>query len=106
MSGRFFYRVQFPALRKYGQSTFCDRNSRVIYTKNRGLTGVGFKTKKRREVRDMESATVEQVIQADTQPGGVQEGTIVYEAPFNGCDCEADYATVWAALDRIRFCAM
>jgi hypothetical protein len=93
------YRVQFPVLRKYEQNTFYDRNGRIIYTKNRGLTGVGFKTKKWREVKDMESGTVEQVIEDDTQPGGVQERTIVYEAPFDKCDREADYAEAWAAFE-------
>jgi hypothetical protein len=94
------YRVQFPVLRKYEQNTFYDRNGRIIYTKNRGLTGVGFKTKKWREVKDMESGTVEQVIQDDTQPGGVQERTIVYQAPFDKCDREADYATAWDAFEE------
>ena len=35
------YRVQFPVLRKYEQDTWYDRNGRIIFTNNRGLTGVG-----------------------------------------------------------------
>ena len=93
------YRVQFPVLRKYEQNTYYDRNGRIIYTKNRGLTGVGFKTNRWREVKDMESGTVEHVIQDDTQPGGEVERTIVYEAPFDACDREADYAEAWAAFE-------
>ena len=46
------YRVQFPVLRKYEQNTWYDQNGRIIYTKNRGLTGVGFKSKKWKEVKD------------------------------------------------------
>jgi hypothetical protein len=91
--------VQFPVLRKDEQNTFYDRNGRIIYTKNRGLTGVGFKTKTWHEVKDMESGTVEQVIEDDTQPGGPVERTIVYEAPIDKCDREGDYVTAWAAFE-------
>ena len=83
------YRVQFPVLRKYEQNTWYDRNGRIIYTKNRGLTGVGFKSKKWREVKDYgPGETVEQTLEDDTQPGGPVERTIVYEAPFDKCDRE------------------
>ena len=72
--------------------------SQTIYTKNRGLTGVGFKTREWRKVKDKTSGTVERVIEDDTQPGGPVERTIVYEAPFDRCDREADYAAAWAAF--------
>jgi hypothetical protein len=39
---------------------------------------------------------VAQSIEDDTLPGGPREKTIVYHAPFDACDREADYATVWA----------
>ena len=92
------YRVQFPVLRKYEQHTYYDRNGRIIYTKNRGLTGVGFKTREWRKVKDKTSGTVERVIEDDTQPGGPVERTIVYEAPFDRCDREADYAAAWGVF--------
>ncbi|MES3629213.1 MAG: hypothetical protein PPP56_03495, partial [Longimonas sp.] len=94
------YRVQFPVLRKYEQNTWYDQNGRIIYTKNRGLTGVGFKSKKWREVKDMPTGTVEHVIEDDTQPGGPVERTIVYEAPFTKCDREADYEQAWGAFEN------
>ncbi len=56
----------------------------IIYTKNRGLPGVGFKSKKWKEVKDMES--------------GIVERTIVYEAPFTKCDREADYERAWGGV--------
>ena len=89
------YRVQFPVLRKYEQNTWYDQNGRIIYTKNRGLPGVGFKSKKWKEVKDKPSGTVEQTVEDDTQPGGPVERTIVYEAPFTKCDREADYERAW-----------
>jgi hypothetical protein len=32
-------------------------------------------------------------------PGGHRERTIVYEAPFDRCDREQDYATVWEEFE-------
>ena len=96
------YRVQFPVLRKYEQNTWYDQNGRIIYTKNRGLPGVGFKSKKWKEVKDMTSGTVERTVEDDTQPGGPVERTIVYEAPFDKCDREADYERAWAAFGGRR----
>jgi hypothetical protein len=93
------YRVQFPVLRKYEQNTWYDQNGRIIYTKNRGLPGVGFKSKKWKEVKDMTSGTVEQTVEDDTQPGGPVERTIVYEAPFTKCDREADYERAWGVFE-------
>jgi len=93
------YRVQFPVLRKYEQNTWYDQNGRIIYTKNRGLPGVGFKSKKWKTVKDMTSGTVEQTVTDDTQPGGPVERTIVYEAPFTKCDREADYERAWGVFE-------
>jgi len=96
------YRVQFPVLRKYEQNTWYDQNGRIIYTKNRGLTGVGFKSKKWKKVKDKPSGTVERTIEDDTQPGGPVERTIVYEAPFDTCDREEDYERVWGGFKERR----
>ncbi|MCS3952785.1 Eco57I restriction-modification methylase domain-containing protein [Salinibacter ruber] len=93
------YRVQFPVLRKYEQNTWYDQNGRIIYTKNRGLTGVGFKSKKWKTVKDKPSGTVEQTVEDDTQPGGPTQRTIVYEAPFTKCDREADYERAWGVFE-------
>ena len=36
----------------------------------------------------------------DTLPGGPFERVIEYHAPFDRCNREADYATVWAAFEK------
>lgn len=36
----------------------------------------------------------------DTMPGGPRQRTITYLAPFDRCDREEDYATVWAEFER------
>ena len=94
------YRVEFYVLRKYEQNTWYDQNGRVVYTVNhQGLPGVGFKSKKWKEVKDMTSGTVEQTVEDDTQPGGPTQRTIVYEAPFTKCDREADYERAWGVFE-------
>jgi hypothetical protein len=93
------YRVQFGVLRKWEQNTWYDQNGRIIYTRNSGLPGVGFKSRKWKEVKDMESGTVEQTVEDNTQPGGPTERTIVYEAPFDKCDREEDYRRAWEAFE-------
>jgi len=93
------YRLQFPVLQKHDGGTWYDRNGRIIYTNDsQGQPGLGLNPKKWREVKDMTSGTIEHTIEDDTQPGGPVERTIVYEAPFDACDREADYAEAWAAF--------
>ncbi|HMY17912.1 MAG TPA: hypothetical protein PKA58_16425, partial [Polyangium sp.] len=39
------YRTQFPVLREYEKNTWYDKNGRIAFTTNRGLTGVGLERK-------------------------------------------------------------
>ena len=100
------YRVQFPVLRQNEQDTWYDRCGRIVFTCSRGLVGVGLPRNAIRndptpgwnDVQDQQSGTVSRSILDDTQPGGPRERTIVYEAPFDRCDREKDYGTVWPAF--------
>lgn len=102
------YRAQFPIMRQYDRDTWYDRNGRIIFTNSRGLVGVGLSRKKEKgspdpgweDVRDMKRGTVEVVIEDDTMPGGPVQRKITYEAPFDRCDREADYAQAWAEFKR------
>ena len=94
------YRVQFPVLRQYETDTWYDRKGRIVFTCNKGLTGVGFSRPEWNEIKDMKSGTVERTITDDTLPGGPRERTIVYEAPFDRCNREEDYEIVWAEFER------
>lgn len=89
------YRIQFPVLQAYEKDTWYDKNGRIIFTNNRGLTGIGLTRDKWNEVKNMKSGTVEHTIIDDTIPEGPVERTIVYEAPFDRCDREKDYEEVW-----------
>ncbi|MDZ7697621.1 MAG: hypothetical protein U5R49_12120 [Deltaproteobacteria bacterium] len=94
------YRVQFPVLRQYESDTWYDQNGRIVFTCNKGLSGVGFSRPEWNEIKDMQSGTVERTITDDTLPGGPRERNIVYEAPFDHCDREEDYETAWAEFVR------
>ncbi len=94
------YRVQFPILRQYESDTWYDQTGRIIFTCNKGLTGVGFSRPEWNEIKDIKSGTVERTITDNTLPGGQGERTIVYEAPFDRCDREKDYETAWAEFER------
>ncbi len=96
------YRVQFPVMRQYEADTWYDQNGRIVFTCSKGLTGVGFPRKKTKtepigweDIKDMQSGTAERTITDDTLPGDPVERIITYHAPFDRCDREKDYETVW-----------
>ena len=94
------YRVQFPVLRQNESDTWYDQNGRIVFTCSKGLTGVGFTRPEWNDIKGMTSGTVERTIMDDTLPGGPIERTITYFAPFDRCDREKDYETVWAEFER------
>ena len=103
------YRIQFPVLQQYERETFYDRNGRIVFTVNKGLTGVGFprKADKKKgipagweDIKDMKTGTVERTILDDTLPGGPVERVITYRAPFDRCDRIRDYRTVWEYFEQ------
>jgi hypothetical protein len=94
------YRIQFPVLRQNENDTWYDRRSRIVFTCSKGLPGVGFTRAEWNEIKDMKSGTVERKVTEDFLPGGPRERIIVYEAPFDRCDREQDYTTVWREFER------
>lgn len=102
------YRAQFAVMRHYERDTWYDQRGRIIFTNSAGLTTVGLSRKREKgadipgweEVKDMTSGTFDVVIEDDTMPGGPIKRTITYEAPFDRCDREADYALAWAEFKR------
>lgn len=89
------YRIQFPVLRQNENDTWYDRRGRIVFTCSKGLPGVGFPRPEWNEIKDMRSGTVSRKVTEDYLPGGPRERTIKYEAPFDRCDREQDYAAAW-----------
>lgn len=52
------------------------------------------------DVRDLKSGTITREVMDDTLPGGPRKKIITYEAPFDKCDREKDYAEVWGNLEK------
>lgn len=96
------YRIQFPVLQQYESDTWYDSNGRIVFTNNRGLSGVGVDRKRwETEMKGAPAGTkFYQTITDDTQPGGPVERTIEYVAPFDRCDREKDYETAWAFFSK------
>jgi hypothetical protein len=102
------YRAQFPVMRHYERDTWYDRLGRIVFTNSKGLWGVGLSRKRPKDsqspgwedVRDMQFGTFDVLIDDDTMPGGPIQRTITYEAPFDRCDRETDYALAWAEFKR------
>lgn len=102
------YRAQFPVMRFYERDTWYDQRGRIVFTNSKGLSTVGLSRKRERnsdtpgweDVRDMKSGTFDVTIEDDTMPGGPIQRTITYEAPFDRCDRETDYALAWDAFKR------
>ena len=112
------YHIQFPVLQSYEADTWYDQTGRIVFTSNRGLTGVGFERPQFEKpdmvapvergiahwngiMKDAPAGYVfERTIMDDTQPGGPVERTIRYVAPFDRCDREKDYETAWAFFSR------
>ena len=96
------YRVQFPVLCMYEADTWYDQKGRIVFTCNKGLTGVGFSRAEWNQIKDMKSGTVERSILDDTLPGGPRERTIIYQAPFDRYDREKDYEIAWKEFEMRR----
>ncbi|ELA6982056.1 class I SAM-dependent DNA methyltransferase [Vibrio parahaemolyticus] len=52
------------------------------------------------DICDLQSGSVFKTVQDDTVPNGPVTRTIEYVAPFDKCDREQDYDTVWAEFER------
>lgn len=91
------YRIQFPVLQQYEVETWYDKNGRIVFTNNRGLSGVGFDRKEwENGIKGAPfGKKFYRTIIDDTMPGGPIERTIEYVAPFDRCDREKDYETAW-----------
>jgi hypothetical protein len=52
------------------------------------------------DVRDLKFGTITREVMDDTLPGRPRKKIITYEAPFDRCDREKDYAEVWGNLEK------
>lgn len=96
------YKIQFPVLQAYETDTWYDSNGQIVFTNNRGLSGVGFsRTEWENGIKGAPAGKrFYRTITDDTMPGGPVERTIEYVAPFDRCDREQDYETAWKFFEE------
>jgi hypothetical protein len=94
------YRIQFPVMRQYEADTWYDMAGRIVFTNSKGLPGVGFSRAEWNEIRAMRSGSIERIVEDYTLVTGPVKRTIKYVAPFQKCNREADYASVWRKLKQ------
>jgi hypothetical protein len=78
------YRVGFAVLQMYENDTWYDARGHIVFTANRGLSGVGLDRKQFQEIRRAQPG--------DRLPDWASE----YKPPFDRCDREADYALAFS----------
>ena len=116
------YRIQFPILQSYEKDTWYDTKGRTVFSKKTGESPVprkkshkkatfGIHTPTRSEtnlplgwedIKDLKEGIVTYTFMDDTMPGGPQERTIEFHAPFDRCDREEDYRQAWEYFERAR----
>jgi hypothetical protein len=82
------YRLQFPVLRDYERDTWYDGKGRIVFTINKGLSGVGL------DRRDWEP--IKQAQTRSELPAYAQE----YQPPFQRCNREEDLEVAYRAFQQ------
>lgn len=94
------YRIQFPVLRQNENDTWYDQTGRIVFTCSKGLPGVGFSRPEWEQIRHLQKGDncPERPRNLDWLPEDQRvsvPSTITYIPPFDRCDRETDYKTVW-----------
>jgi hypothetical protein len=87
------YRVQFPVLQQYERDTWYDARGKIIFTANKGLSGVGLTRKQFDDLRDAPPNT--------KLPPWAKDGGGPFIPPFDRCDRETDMAQAFEHFARI-----
>lgn len=97
-----FISYLFSVLKQNEEDTWYDANGRIVFTTNAIFTGVGYDRKEWEN--DIKGAPAGQIfyrtVTDDTMPGGPIYRTVEYGAPFDRCDREQDYETVWKFFEE------
>ncbi len=87
------YRVQFPVLQQYEKETFYDQRGKIVFTTNRGLSGVGLDRKQWEQVKEAHAG--------DALPEWARDGQGPFVPPFDRCDREPDMAEAYRHFERL-----
>lgn len=93
------YKVQFPVHKNYEEDTWYDVEGKIVFTINKGQTGIGVDRKLWETVSKNADGFVEKEYQEDTT-GKSENRVIRYYAPYSRTFREDDYCEVWEELER------
>jgi hypothetical protein len=95
------YSITFPMMQQYEDETFYDQKGNIVFTVNRGLTGVGLSRNEWNSIKDLDAGkTFEYEI--DPKRSELYGGKkVTYHAPFDKCDRVEDYKVAWAWFERV-----
>lgn len=93
------YNIQFPVLKDYNEDTWFDKNGDIVFTKSKGLNGVGLDRPVWETIKDLkEGESYEHIIEKSELYYGEK---VTYYAPFEKCDRVEDYKVAWAHFEKI-----
>jgi len=81
------YRVQFPVLQQYERETNYDQRGKIVFTTNRGLSGVGLDRKQWEQIQNAPAG--------ETLPDWAHDAGGPFIPPFDSCDREVDMAQAY-----------
>jgi hypothetical protein len=81
------YRAQFPVLQQYERETYNDQRGKIVFTTNRGLSGVGLDRKRWEEVQNAPAGS--------QLPDWAHDAGGRFIPPFDSWDREADMAQAY-----------
>ena len=88
------YRLVFPVLQQYENNTWYDQKGRMVWSRRTGK-GKKISRKEWETFRHMSHGVLSEEIEDNTIPGGPQNRTIEYVAPFTKPNREDDYRQAW-----------
>ena len=91
------YHIQFPVLQQNEAGTFYDRNGRIVFTPNVGLSDVGVDRKTWEQIKDMPGGEYTWTMNTELYPNR----SIIFVAPFDRCDRVEDYRRAWAHFEKV-----
>jgi hypothetical protein len=93
------YNVQFPVLQENEEDTWYDVNGNIVFTCNKGLTGVGVDSGIWKKVRDFKKGEIyEHTIDKSELYKGLK---IILHAPFEKCNRIEDYKIAWKYFEEV-----
>lgn len=93
------YRLVFPTLQSYEESTWYDQRGRIVWSK-RSRKGMSMPRTEWERYQDRQQGNLTEDVIVDFLPDGPHEYTIEYEAPFIKLDREIDYCVAWEYFER------